>query len=121
MTTEDRIRTAMRLLDEAQRLLRLTIEETAVAPDEAFLDCRLADVDFGKVYSGRAHNCFKNHERYIGNGRYEPEPIITVRDLISLSPAEVLREPNLGRKTLKAIEGVLAAHGLTLQGGPYSW
>jgi DNA-directed RNA polymerase alpha subunit len=42
------------------------------------------------------------------------EPVVTVADMVKLSEAEWLRNPNFGRKSLAAIKYVLAKHGLTL-------
>jgi DNA-directed RNA polymerase subunit alpha len=63
----------------------------------------------------RAANCLKN------------DNILYVGDLVQMQDWELLRVPNLGRKSLEDIKGTLAAMGLqlgmTVQGGwpPESW
>ena len=52
----------------------------------------------------RSHNCLKS------------DGVLYVEDLCRLRAYEVLRIPNLGRKSLREIEEVLADFGLNLQG-----
>ncbi len=42
------------------------------------------------------------------------ENIFTVADLVQKEESELLRTPNLGKKSLNEIKAVLLAHGLTL-------
>lgn len=42
------------------------------------------------------------------------EGVMTVSDLTSRTPIEILRFPNLGTKTLREIRDALAEHGLSL-------
>jgi hypothetical protein len=107
----DLIVEAIRKLDEAQQLLRRSVgdkTEPTIAVDFDFLDRRLDSLDFGKGYSVRARNAFAAH------AVYRDTPLVTVRDLVSVSKAELLREPNVGLKTIESVEVILAAHGLRL-------
>ena len=55
--------------------------------------------------TARSANCLKaNNIYYIG-------------DLVQRSEIEMLKTPNLGRKSLNEIKEVLAGHGLSLRGG----
>lgn len=64
------------------------------------LDQKIDDLEL----SVRACNCLKN--LLGGQAR--------VRDLVSITPEELLREPNFGKKSLKELEEVLAEMGLAL-------
>jgi DNA-directed RNA polymerase alpha subunit len=44
--------------------------------------------------------------------------INTVADLIELTPLQLLRQPNLGRKSVDEIRAFLAEHNLTLKDDP---
>ena len=81
-------------------------------PDTAFLDTPLRDIDFGKLISARVHHL--TSLRFKDNGGYEIVPVTTVRDLVMLTEAQILRSPNIGCETLERIKIVLAAHGLHL-------
>jgi hypothetical protein len=114
----DLIVEAIRKLDEAQQLLRRSVgdkTEPTVAVDFDFLDRRLDSLDFGKGYSVRARNAFAAHTVFDTDSReFKTIPLVTVRDLVSVSKAELLREPNVGLKTIESVEVILAAHGLRL-------
>lgn len=43
------------------------------------------------------------------------ENIITIRQLISFKEADLLKTPNLGKKSLSEIKDVLSRHGLSLK------
>ena len=111
----ERLRTQLRA---AQNKLA---EQTGAAPiDSEFLDVEISDIDFGKGTTARVHFMCSNYQTYVGTtglgrGNYTPSPIITVRDLVARSEAELLREPNIGRLTLGRIKEVLAEHGLQLR------
>jgi hypothetical protein len=108
----DLIVAAIRKLDEAQQLLKAAIggdkTEPTIAVDFDFLDRRLDSLDFGKGATARARNGFAAH------AVYRDTPLVTVRDLVTVSKVELLREPNLGHRTIERVEAVLAAHGLRL-------
>jgi hypothetical protein len=118
---QDLIMRVLAKLHEAQRILEATIVKNdgcAIEGDPEFLDRRLDTIDFGKCHNTRAQNIFKNYQEYIGGGQHKRLPIVTVRDLVrTLSLSEFLREPNAGPKTIKAVEDVLAEHGLKLRNG----
>ena len=62
------------------------------------------DIDVEELeFSVRALNCFKN------------EGIRTVRDLVVLPEAELLRVPNFGRKTLREVKEILDVFDLKLR------
>lgn len=63
------------------------------------LDIGVEELEF----SVRALNCFKN------------EGIRTVRDLVVLPEAELLRVPNFGRRTLREVKEILAVFNLQLR------
>jgi DNA-directed RNA polymerase alpha subunit len=79
--------------------------------DDAFLDTPLREIDFGPLITARVHHlkCWK-----IGEGELVDVPVKTVRDLVGLTEAELLRAHNVGRSTVESIKRVLAAHGLRL-------
>jgi hypothetical protein len=110
--SEDDLLRVLESLNEAQVLLRILLGDRKVnnvAVDMEFLDTKLSDIDFGKGQNGRVRYIC-NYE--LVNGQRVPIRVITVRDLVALSEAEVLRTPNVGRETLKRIKGVLSLHGL---------
>jgi len=81
-------------------------------PDTAFLDTPLRDIDFGKLISARVQHLTRGH--LDDNGAFVYVPVTTVRDLVMLTEAEILRSPNIGRTTVESIKTVLATHGLHL-------
>lgn len=81
---------------------------------DEFLDMSLLELEL----SVRTINAlYRQRSSYIlgSDGTYEPDPIKTVRDLIEFSEAELLREPNFGRKSLQEVKEVLGYHGLALR------
>ena len=111
-----RVVNVLRLLNEAITLLHLEVtEEVTKADDLEFLERRLEEIDFGKGHTTRILNAAKNHVTYVGDGTWIPTPLVTVRDLISVSDAELIREPNVGRKTVNMVKAVLKEHGLKLK------
>lgn len=73
-----------------------------------FLDQRLDQLDFGPVHTARLKRMFTDGIRTL-NGTVKP---VTVRDLIVVSEAEILRQPNIGRKSLIKLKEKLDPHGL---------
>jgi hypothetical protein len=83
--------------------------------DVEFLDHRLDSLDFGKGSTARARNAFAVYRAYDFDLHDDKAiPLVTVRDLMAMSKAQLLRQPNLGHKTIERVEAVLAAHGLRL-------
>jgi len=83
--------------------------------DEEFLDRTLDSRKagrnlFGRIYGVRVYEMLK--PRHLGNGDYAPPA--TVRDLARMTEPELLREPNIARRTVNAVKDVLARHGLHL-------
>jgi hypothetical protein len=80
-----------------------------VPPDVAFLDTSLREIDFGRLINARVHylKCWRS-------GMAVAVPVITIRDLVSLTEAEIMCVPNVGRATVESIKSMLAAHGLHL-------
>jgi DNA-directed RNA polymerase alpha subunit len=74
------------------------------------LDQRIDQSDL----SVRTKNCLHNWEYQTENGKRFDHPINTVGELITFSEMELLRVPNLGRKSLKELKGFLQSHGLRL-------
>ena len=65
--------------------------------------------------------CARDYVEKNGKREWVKCPIDTVKKLISLKEYQLLRVPNLGRKSLKHIKEQLEIHGLTLNGNikPY--
>lgn len=81
----------------------------------SILDQRLDQLDFGPGYTVRLRNRFENFQKLAfegGHWEYRDAPLITVRDLIALSEADILRMPNIGRQSLLRLKAMLAPHGL---------
>lgn len=97
-----------RMLANAQRQLerayeRLNEKSGGEAPDIEFNDSS----NTGKIdiwFTNRTFNCLKS------------ENISTIRDLVSKTHNDLLKIPNLGRKSLKEIVDELAKHNLHLKG-----
>jgi len=90
------------------------VEVNDVPIDEAFLDTPLdrknARAVFGRGYGVRISHvrcCFNEKEGEYDHAR-------TVRDLVRVEEIELMRTPNLGRRTVDIIKAVLAQHGLRL-------
>lgn len=77
-------------------------EEAAAAEAEATIDPILLRPIDELELTVRSANCLK------------AENIYYVGDLIQKTEQELLKTPNLGRKSLNEIKSVLAAHGLSL-------
>lgn len=77
-------------------------EETAVATREAEIDPILLRPVDDLELTVRAANCLK------------AENIYYIGDLIQRTEVELLKTPNLGKKSLTEIKDVLASHGLSL-------
>jgi hypothetical protein len=82
-----------------------------------FLRVHVCDIDFGVCYTPRIMHACNVHDKLVKNEtglEWVPSPIVTVEDMVTVRPCEWLRVPNFGRRSLAAIERVLAEHGLTL-------
>jgi hypothetical protein len=113
------IRHCIRLCGVADKNIIEPVEEV----DEAFLDFRLEDVDFGGSTT-RLRNAFTNHNRDLAihgegdfrcNGGYFNHKIETVRDLVNFSERDLLAAYNIGRLSVNRMKTVLAAHGLSFR------
>jgi hypothetical protein len=104
---------ALRKLNEAAELLRLVAANGVPQEeiDQPFLSQRLDRLTFGPGYGVRLQRMFESHREYVG-GEYIDAPLVTVRDLIALSEADILREPNIGKQCLSRLKAMLAPHGL---------
>jgi DNA-directed RNA polymerase alpha subunit len=102
----DALYKAINKLEEVTALLHEIVLAKQVPIDEEFLDKKIADIDWGEGTSRIRHMC-----RY--SSGYS-NPIVTVRDLLTISEAEMMRKPNFGRTSLNRIKAVLSAHGLKL-------
>jgi hypothetical protein len=108
MSNDDLLIAVLRHLKEATALLRVVIDERAPLTariDTAFLASDPRELDFGKFYTARMRQLFDKGGP--GDG-----PIETVRDLIELSEAQVLRHPFIGHECLKRLKEALSARGL---------
>jgi DNA-directed RNA polymerase alpha subunit len=97
-----------RMLANAQRQLerayeRLNEKSDSEAPDIEFNDpSNTSKIDIW--FTNRTFNCLKS------------ENISTIRDLVGKTHNDLLKIPNLGRKSLKEIVDELAKHNLNLKG-----
>jgi hypothetical protein len=82
--------------------------------EDSFLQRRIDSIDFGPCVTVRIRNVCNNYVASDWQFRDTPRPIATVADLVRMTKGELLRESNFGRKSLNAIERVLAEHGLRL-------
>jgi Bacterial RNA polymerase, alpha chain C terminal domain len=83
--------------------------------EDSFLHRRIDSIDFGPCLTVRIQNVCNNYVASDwGHFKNTPRPIATVADLVRMTEGELLREPNFGRKSLDAVERVLAEHGLRL-------
>jgi hypothetical protein len=88
-----------------------------VEPDNKFLHRRIDSLDFGKYLTARIINvCKYNTEYRMIDGKFTKvdEPIVTVADLAKRTEGELMRTPNLERRSVDAIKRMLAEHGLAL-------
>lgn len=114
--------------DEEWRELRILIRKRGDAAEveivkeirlvnprpKEFLDQRVDSLDFGHFVNARIRNVCLNNVDHNWPYPSETKPIVTVADLIHKTEAELLREPNCGRRSVDAIKRVLAEHGLSL-------
>jgi hypothetical protein len=79
---------------------------------EQIFDHKLADME----WSVRTHNCLLNNFHRDRDGQPAPgkKPLVTLRDLVQVTEAELLRVPNFGRKSLREVKEVLGSIGLHL-------
>lgn len=120
--TTDLVREAVRLNTGTNHTTDWPTEPEVVV-DEAFLDRKIEDVDFGGSTT-RIRNMLHNHNVDVGknstsynvthNGQWYTRKVETVRDLVALSEKDLLRCYNIGRLSVDRIKGVLSAHGLSL-------
>lgn len=76
------------------------------------------------LLSVRIQNVLKNYGKHIhsDNGPvFVSKPITTIRQLLALTKADLLRCPNFGRVSLAELEAELACHGLQLGHPPPDW
>ncbi len=81
--------------------------------DEAFLDVRLDSSSasrklFGPGFGARVCGLY----RWNDNGH--STKVATMRELVRMEEVELMRLPNIGRRTVDVIQAVLAQHGLYL-------
>jgi DNA-directed RNA polymerase alpha subunit len=100
----ERLRAATR--EAIAEIERLRNNKPTGTADLAFLETPLSEISFGRLINARVH-----HLRLRDNSAVRCS---TVRDLVALTEAEILREANVGRATVEAIKAVLADHGLHL-------
>jgi hypothetical protein len=85
-----------------------------MTPDTDLLDQPVTAFQWGEGHvHHRALNVMKAHTVYV-NGEYLRRPIVTLRDLTTLTATELFATPNVGRKTLAAIITRLTELGLHL-------
>jgi hypothetical protein len=87
--------------------------EVTAPLDEAFLDVRFDNRSmcrklFGLGFGARMLNLYRRDD----NGH--EVKVTTIRELVRLREVELMREPNIGRRTVDVIRAVLAQHGLYL-------
>lgn len=101
---EETIRTAATILQQqlAAFVNLQSIEETEAESDEAEIDPILLRPVDDLELTVRSANCLK------------AENIYYIGDLIQRTEVELLKTPNLGKKSLTEIKDVLASHGLSL-------
>ena len=114
VSAEEAIRTSARILVEQLSVFaslegaEKALESGAAASSQQFDPILLRPVDDLEL-TVRSANCLK------------AENIYYIGDLIQRSETELLKTPNLGRKSLNEIKEVLAARGLTLGMKLESW
>jgi len=87
--------------------------EVTAPLDEAFLDVRFNNRSmcremFGPGFGARILGLY----RWNDNGH--EVKVATMRDLVRMEEVELMRMPNIGRRTVDVIQAVLAQHGLCL-------
>lgn len=117
VTPEDALREAVRILQD-QLAVFGSIHPDAGAEDEKGADDKPTPLPLDPILlrpvddlelTVRSANCLK------------AENIYYIGDLIQRTENELLKTPNLGRKSLNEIKEVLAAHGLTLGSRLENW
>lgn len=101
---EETIRRAATILKDQLSIfvdLETTIEEELVQPEDEIDPILLRPVDDLEL-TVRSANCLKG------------ENIFFIGDLIQRTEVELLKTPNLGKKSLTEIKDILAIHGLSL-------
>ena len=81
--------------------------------DEAFLDLRFDSRSMSRKLFGPGFGSrIRGLHRWDNNGHNAK--VATMRELVRMREVELLREPNIGRRTVDVIRAVLAQHGLYL-------
>ena len=113
-------------LTEATALLKEIYRRREAAHLDPFLDQKIEDSDL--AYTTRIINAVELHNKFLEDsneglfsvgGKYLDKKIETVRDFIALSAADLLRVPNVGRRSVDEVIAVLSAHGVSL--ARYRW
>lgn len=99
---DKRLKAQSEILVELVGLLRAKKTNQGGAKDSDPISIK--DVGF----SARVHNCMRNHN------------IKTLKDISLLTPADLLRMPNFGRKSINEIKELLDDYGMTLNEGEKS-
>ena len=87
--------------------------EVTAPLDEEFLDVRLDNrLISRKLFGPGFGERIRGLRFYDANG-YEAK-VVTIRDLARMREVELLRLPNIGRRTVDVLQAVLAPHGLHL-------
>ena len=115
MADDRRIAQALRQLELAVDMLRRALEETSPANgkdvDLEFLETDLECLDLGPGYTVRARGMFSSWSEWTGE-KYDRRPLRTVRDLVRLKEYDIMRAPNVGRRTLESLKVALKERGL---------
>lgn len=75
---------------------------------------KLSDPIDKYALSTRTRNCLHN---FCLGGYWDAAEIRTIEDLVSHTGAELLTQPNFGKRSLREVESLLGMHGLCLKGG----
>jgi hypothetical protein len=102
----------------AATVLIMTAEKSAEANGEYVMAAEaiamLSKPIDAHSWPGRLRNMFTNHQVYRGDGHYVDAPIKTFGDLCALSELDLIRQPNISRKSVNHVKEVLASYGLHL-------
>lgn len=108
-------------LTEAMALLHEITRRREEARIDPFLDGQFSDSELS--YIARIYSAVELHNKFLeqGNeglfsvgGKSLNKRIKTVRDFIVISEVDLLRVPNIGRKSVNDVKAVLAANGVKL-------